>query len=150
MRRDDGAQCFSRRPDSRDGRDVASWRTLKKIEASNAIEGGLADRSSMGLAKAGFEAAESRLDDFRFNPDSRWANGWPEMGGGPGGKRGTRPRRTWEDQKTDSTAEAHAGAALKGSEFSGLVYRYLGCMYSIAGNLGTWRLDIQALDSSCS
>lgn len=74
----------------------------------------------------------------------------PRWGVDRGGKRGTRPRRTWEDQKTDSTAEAHAGAALKGSEFSGLVYRYLGCMYSIAGNLGTWRLDIQALDSSCS
>lgn len=87
VRRDDGAQCFSRRPDSRDGGDVASWRRLRKIEASNAIEGGLADRPSMGLAKAGFEAAESRLDDFRFSPDSRWANGWPEMGGGPGEER---------------------------------------------------------------
>jgi hypothetical protein len=57
-----------------------------KKEASNAIERGLADRPSMGLAKAGFEAAESRLDDFRFSPDSRWANGWPEMGCGPGGE----------------------------------------------------------------
>ncbi|KAL9484189.1 hypothetical protein ACSS6W_002978 [Trichoderma asperelloides] len=76
--------------------DVASWQTQRKRRAMQLKED--RGRPSMGLAKAGFEAAESRLDDFRFSPDSRWANGWPEMGWAGG--RGTRPRRTWEDQKT--------------------------------------------------
>lgn len=62
--------------------DVASWRAQKTRRAMQLKED--RGRPSMGLAKAGFEAAESRLDDFRFSPDSRWANGWPEMGGGPG------------------------------------------------------------------
>ncbi|PTB44675.1 hypothetical protein M441DRAFT_44705 [Trichoderma asperellum CBS 433.97] len=58
--------------------DVASWQTQEKRRAMQLKED--RGRPSMGLAKAGFEAAESRLDDFRFSPDSRWANGWPEMG----------------------------------------------------------------------
>lgn len=58
----------------------------------------------------------------------------PRWGVDRGGKRGTRPRRT---RSEDSTAEAHAGAALKGSEFSGFAYRYLGCMYLFAGTWGT-------------
>lgn len=52
----------------------------------------------------------------------------------------------------DSTAEAHAVAALKGSEFSGLRLRVLILGVHVLGrwNLGTWRLDIHAVKSSCS
>lgn len=78
---------------------------------------------------------------------------WMARDGGWTGGGGREALDPGEDGRSeDSTAEAHAVAALKGSGFSGCKLRVLilGVHVLVRCNLGTWRLDIQALDSSCS
>jgi hypothetical protein len=80
----------------------------------------------------------------------------PRWGVDRGEKRGTRPRKTWEDQKTaHSTEEAYAVAALKGSEFSGLRVLILAVhvlesleLGAPEDQIGTWSLDVRILHAA--
>ncbi|KAL7965115.1 hypothetical protein HDV63DRAFT_226455 [Trichoderma sp. SZMC 28014] len=100
VRRDDGAQCFSRRPNSRHGGEVASWRTaeVKERRAMQLKEDSRTDprwawlRQGSRLLNRGWTIFDlAQIVDGRMD-----GPGWRVDRGGLQ----ARPRRTWEDQKT--------------------------------------------------